>query len=270
MQLSSAIITHPGKLREKNEDNFYFFGTTINDVKNDYCFASNKTRTSNELTLFAVFDGMGGMSAGDTASKIAASVTKKIYKDYERLKTKNAILLLNNICEQANSGICNEMLRSSRKRMGSTAAFICVMHDNYYLCNIGDSPIYIQHNKQLTRISAEHSEREMYERINGLAKMGQKFKLTQHLGIFPEEMAIEPYLTSGKIIEGDKILICSDGLTDMVDENAINQILMCSKTVDTAVKALMSMALDNGGKDNITIICIEVDKRRIVDIFKNT
>ena len=56
----------------------------------------------------------------------------------------------------------------------------------------------------------------------------------------------------------------------MVDENAINQILICSKNVDTAVKELMSMALDNGGKDNITIICIEVDKRRIVDIFKST
>lgn len=260
MQLSSALITHPGMVREKNEDNFYFFDTTIDDAQSNCCFARKKLITSKELTLFAVFDGMGGMSDGDTASMIAAQVAKKVYKDYKILEKNDFFPMLNNICEQANIEICNKMLQGAKKRMGSTAALLCVKDENFYLCNIGDSPIYLQRNKQLTRISAEHTEREMYERVNGPAKIGQKFKLTQHLGIFAEEMAIEPYFISGKISDGDTFIICSDGLTEMVDENDISQTLTDSKTAGKAVKKLMSKAIDKGGKDNITIICIKAVK----------
>ena len=85
----------------------------------------------------------------------------------------------------------------------------------------------------------------------------KKYKLTQHLGIFPEEMEIEPYIVPGQSKPNDRYLICSDGLTDMVSKNDIESVLSCNLLRD-AVKQLMQNALDNGGKDNITMICIEV------------
>ncbi len=264
MWINSALITHQGNVREKNEDNFYYLGSTLADAKSDQYFSSNSFSLSSKLNLFAVFDGMGGMSAGDRASQLSATTAKNEYKKHSN---SNATLLMNYICNQSNYIICNEMVNGAKKRMGSTAAMLCLQGTNYYVCNIGDSPVFIHRQNKLFRISAEHSEREMYERLTGTSQAGRKFKLTQHLGIFPEEMAIEPFNASGNIFSGDKFLICSDGLTDMVELTTINQIINNSSNVKIAVKSLMSAALKNGGKDNITIICIEIKKNMLTGMF---
>lgn len=267
MQLCSAIITHPGKVRDINEDNFYFFDCTLGDASDNHCFAYKKTKIGNVPLLFAVFDGMGGMSDGDKASAIAASVTRKVFKDYEELDEPDMFSMFGNICELANDQICDEILQGSAKKMGSTASFVGLINDEYFLCNLGDSPVYILHNNQLEKISVDHNDREMYERINGVGQSDQKFSLTQHLGIFSEEMTLEPHFALGRVCDSDKILICSDGLTDMVDEDEIACILASSQNVESAVRNLLKSALEGGGKDNITIICIEVSRRKLLDVF---
>lgn len=254
MYINACLACHPGKVREKNEDNFLFFDATLENINNSYFH--EKTTVLDRPILLGVFDGMGGISAGEKASHIAAQTALHLFQrwngqiDYEQL--------LGEICHTANNQICQEMQSGVKKRMGTTASMLCFLNGNFFLCNIGDSPIFIYRNGRLVEISHEHTERENYETLYGQAlDKRKKYKLTQHLGIFPEEMEIEPNIVPGQSKPNDRYLICSDGLTDMVNESEIEKVLSRG-LLGEATQQLMNMALNNGGKDNITMICIEV------------
>lgn len=90
--------------------------------------------------------------------------------------------------------------------------------------------------------------------------MGRKPRLTQYIGLEPEEVLIEPSYASVKLQEGDRYLLCSDGLTDMLDSLSICSILKNSATVEQGAEMLMEAALEHGGRDNITIILVEVEE----------
>lgn len=261
MRISSALGTHLGRVSIKNEDNFYYYDSILDDVDRKQYFDSKNTSLDSAGTLFAVFDGMGGMSAGEKASYIAASVAKSEFNSLEYMNADKACQLLESICIKANDEICKEMLSSDKKRMGSTAAMIYISNVGYCLCNIGDSPIFVYRKGLLTKISVEHSERELFERIHGThADTERKFNLTQHLGIFKEEMDIEPYIACGGLEHGDKFFLCSDGLTDMVSLDCMSEIISTTSFPEETTKLLLARALENGGKDNITVICLEIKK----------
>jgi protein phosphatase len=255
MQLSSAIITHPGKLREKNEDNFYFFGTTINDIKKDRYFASSKIRTSNELSLFAVFDGMGGEAAGERASQFTADTYAQ--KLQEMIDGDFSPEVVQNTIEEANKRVCDQ-IRVIGKRMGCTFVSVGFKNDNLYISNVGDSRAYILRNGILHCVSKDHTAAQTMVDAGLVSyedsqKIKEKHQLTQHIGIFPEEMVIEPNYNSLKANSGDIVMICSDGLTDMLSDADIAAILSDGGTEQELTNALVEQALANGGKDNVTV-----------------
>ncbi len=255
MRIVASAFTHPGNHREKNEDNFCFDNK---NVTKDKCKRLLKKNAKIEVPIFmGVFDGMGGISAGEKASLIASDVAKKI--DFSQIGSNDIANTMISICKDANKMACEEMV-VSRKRMGTTASMLCFHDDMFTLCNIGDSPIFIYRDAVLKEISHEHTEKENYIRIHGIENLPakKKYKLTQHIGIFPEELEIEPFVYQDSLWENDKFIICSDGLTDMVDESVISEILNERISPKKTVKKLLSVALENGGKDNITIICIEI------------
>ena len=92
--------------------------------------------------------------------------------------------------------------------------------------------------------------------------MGRKPRLTQYIGLDPEEKMIEPSSAKEKLQQGDRYLLCSDGLTDMLGNLTLCSILKNSATVQQGVEALMDAALERGGRDNITIILVEVEEVR--------
>ena len=110
-------------------------------------------------------------------------------------------------------------------------------------------------------LSREHTHRAVYERINGKSEPGKKFPLTQYLGIPEDEMLIEPHVYSGKLVPGDIFLLCSDGVTDMLSREEILKILLKADSPAEAVEALTEKAVEAGGKDNITAVCVAVDAR---------
>lgn len=255
MRLYAGLVSHPGFVREKNEDNFLFFDATLERL-------TEPTRLNGETLLdhpviFGVFDGMGGISAGEIASQIAASTSKSIFSLTSRNDANFEDLLLE-ICIKSNEAICAEMKSAVKKRMGSTASILCFLQDGFVLCNIGDSPIFILRNSRLVEISKEHTEKENYEKVYGASNGHKKYKLTQHLGIFPEEMIIEPNIIPGQTKGNDRFLICSDGLTDMVSKKEIEAILCEGLSPAETANRLQQAALNYGGKDNITIICIDI------------
>lgn len=258
MKIYASLVCHTGYRRERNEDNFCFNRITMSSKGGSYapcgCNDSNRGRS----VLLGVFDGMGGYSAGDRASAISADVAAASVETLRVCEDVGAEL--ETICNKANAAICEAMQNEDIGRMGSTAALLCFRKGRYYLCNIGDSPVFLFRDLMLTEISHEHTEKERYIQIHGEENLpkNKKYRLTQHLGIYPEEMEIEPYTHSDELRRGDKFILCSDGLTDMVSNEDILKVI--SKDVSTMciAKELLERALANGGKDNITIIVAQV------------
>lgn len=247
--------SHPGKIRKKNEDNLYVFGEIMEEKKHGF-FSSDIESGTEKGILFGVFDGMGGLHCGEFASYLTAKTAQAEAKTgVETQETVGAFLV--RICEKSNALLCREMQVNVKKRMGSTLSILYLLQNQVFLCDIGDSPIFRFRNGQLLKISKEHTERELYEKLNA-EKPNRKYHLTQNIGIFPEEMELEPYIAKGEMHAGDQYLLCTDGLTDMVSEEKISEILCMPERADRKTKLLMRCALENGGNDNITIILIQL------------
>ena len=144
-------------------------------------------------------------------------------------------------------------------RVGTTGVMLCFSEDEVYCGNVGDSRAYRFHRSALFQLSTDHNDAK-FLRDHGV--VGRKPRLTQYIGLDPEEMMIEPSYAKEKLQQGDRYLLCSDGLTDMLDNLTLCSILKNSATVQQGVEALMDAALERGGRDNITIILVEVEEVR--------
>ena len=241
-----SCISHIGNIRSINQDNFICNGTYMKTNDPGIAFPLGGTVISKSPTLFGIFDGMGGEECGEIASYIAAkeAATIPIKKD--------GVLALTDYCKQANTKICEYAENNTISAMGTTAAILLCSKDEITLCNIGDSKVFRFANDELEQISKDHVV---------ISAFGTKPPLSQNLGIPPDQLLIEPYLSQGRYKNGDKYLICSDGLTDMLTLEEIKDTLANQHIKDTATR-LVNTALKNGGKDNVTVILLEIKQRK--------
>ena len=187
---------------------------------------------------------MGGEECGEIASYIAA----KNAAAFEF--RKDVIAGLSQFCQDVNADICSYANKNEIYAMGTTAAMLAFTDNGVFLCNIGDSRIFLFCNGKLEQISKDHVT---------VAAYGVKPQLSQNLGIPPTELIIDPYFAQGAYNDGDVYLICSDGLTDMVTKEEISEILNFKPVVE-GCRELLKKALSNGGKDNITIILCKIER----------
>ena len=255
MQLQISARSHVGKVRKKNEDNFCVLDMILPEEKTENYQWSTRTRLKKPVFL-GVFDGMGGYSKGERASFLMARIACRMAGETEGA---SASQLLTDICMTSNLAVCQEMRGPEGCQMGTTAAMLLFDKRKYTLCNVGDSPIFRFRAGRLEEIHQEHTERATYESVTGKpAPAGKKFRLTQNIGMFPEEITIEPYCAEGDLNIGDIYLICSDGITDMVPPAKMMEILLANKTTEAIAQSLEEEALAAGGKDNATVVCIRV------------
>jgi len=246
-----AILCNQGKVRLKNQDNFWHNGHYLESENNGYHLPLSGTVENDKNPIFAVFDGMGGEKYGEIAAHIAAKTLNGLYPAVGKSPFAK---FLHEICEGMNDEICAYAETNQIGRMGTTAAILAFGKKKVHICNIGDSKIFLRDANSLTQISYDHV-------IHIPNK--NKVMLSQHLGVRKKEFAIEPHFAVGDYNHGDKYLVCSDGLTDMVSEGEIEAILSMHNTVTSAANALMEKALYSGGVDNITIILCEIKKRKL-------
>ncbi len=245
--LEYACISHIGKCRSNNQDNFSCTGSFM-ECENVGTSEPICSRTDTATPrLFAVFDGMGGEYQGEVASYIASRKAAGLNVFTE--KPPEDILSL---CKNINVEICQYADRNGIPSMGTTAAILLFDKRRIHLCNIGDSKIFRWSKDGLEQLSEDHL---------GIAAFGAKPPLSQNLGIPETELIIAPYTVSGYYNIGDKYLICSDGLTDMVSLETIKTVL-CDNSPCAAAFMLTEEALNNGGKDNITLIVIEIQRQK--------
>ena len=258
-----SIRSHLGKIRTSNEDNFYYPGVIL---KNQVNFTLDGI-TENPC-IFAVCDGMGGTEHGELASLTAVEILEKQAEKIKLAASSNRVdEAVQTFIFEANNKIC-EIMREHSFRMGTTLALVVISNNLISAYNIGDSRIYKFQNDTLIQISEDHTIAEQKIKMGLLTKEQarhdrSKHVLTRCLGIYEDEMILTPHIISPFLIDKNlRLLICSDGLTDMLTDEQIEKIMTKYTDNSQAVNELVNSALNNGGRDNITCIVIGFEERR--------
>lgn len=256
-QISAACLCNMGRVRGNNEDNFCFDGRTLPLDHTSLDKPLLQETSTSPFAAFGVFDGMGGEQNGEVASFRAAEKFKekcRWFREYVATPQQ----FMDEAFAEMNDAVVQEARKTSG-RVGTTGVMLCFCGDEVLCGNVGDSRAYRFHKSALFQLSTDHNDAR-YLRDHGI--VGRKPRLTQYIGLEPEELMIEPSYAKGKLQQGDRYLLCSDGLTDMLDNLTICSILKDSETVQQGVEALMDAALERGGRDNITVILAEVEEVR--------
>lgn len=249
-KLNISAVCNQGLVRDNNEDNFVLDSFYLPLIHSGCDIVSKQIGLSKPIS-FGVFDGMGGEKAGELASYTACkSFVKRV--DNKELDEKKLQALFVDI----NKEVYDKSVEEKISQIGTTGSVMIVNKDEAYIVNVGDSPIFRFRDNELELLSNPHTN-EQWLKDNDIK---QKAVLTQFIGLDYSDMLIEPYVKKVDLKNDDLILICSDGLTDMVDEKKIKEMLSKKDTTKEKVQKLLDTALDNGGKDNVTIIIGSVEQ----------
>lgn len=257
-----AVYSHPGMIREKNEDNYYVNGSWKREIEQNISKATDIVQGG--YLVASVCDGMGGEDLGEVASLCTAeSIHEFVMEKDASMCSRGGGHDLNLLVKTANHKIC-EFMSHENKRSGSTITVLEFLKNSVTVMNLGDSPGFQFRDGCLKQITVDHTV------IHRMIQMGQlteeeannhpmRHQLTQYLGIYEEEMILEPFV-SGKLrlMQGDIYLICSDGLTDMLSKKEISRILQEVQSVEKKAEMLVDAAIAAGGKDNITVLLVEI------------
>ena len=249
--LKAACGCNTGKIRKNNEDNFFFDGHILNSYNGGLKSPVTMEQPLRKELCLAVFDGMGGESFGDLASFQAADTLRKTPVEWkDRFVPKEKYL--DRICQKLNLSVVEKARELGTERMGSTIVSLSFTHGRVYVCNLGDSRAYRLRDGEFLQLTVDH-----VVKCEGDVK--RKMPLTQHLGIDPEALLLVPHIAEGKLRRGDQYLLCSDGLTDMLTDQEISEILDRAADAEEAVRQLIDQALYRGGKDNVTVIVCRIE-----------
>ena len=234
-------ITDIGRKRELNEDYIYTSGQPIGALPN----------------LFIVADGMGGHKAGDYASVHTVDRFVEVIRELgEEHGVQDAI---NEAVTAANAYIYQRSRENSNlSGMGTTLVLASCIGNEAIVANIGDSRLYLV-NDAMTQITGDHSLVEEMVTLGGIDREmarnhPDKNIITRAVGV-KEKVAADFFEVD--LTKGDKLLLCSDGLTNMLRDEEIYQIIQDNKELEQAAKALVDAANENGGRDNIAVVLVE-------------
>jgi len=230
----------------------------VRQVNEDCAWAELK---DSGLVAAIVADGMGGHQAGDVASALAMDTFRDALKDKSGVLTKDERkMLIRQAILQANEVVFDTATRNERyHNMGTTVVAVLVHADTGVIGHIGDSRAYLLRDGELSRLTEDHTL------VNELAKSGQltaeeaanhprRNVLTRALGTDAE---VEVDIRSIAWHTGDMLLLCSDGLTNMVEEKVIQETMQSSELeLEAKAELLVQLALQAGGDDNITVVLL--------------
>jgi len=255
LRLVSGKATHPGRVRDHNEDQYFVYEVS-------------KGRSDQPLPAFyMVADGIGGQEAGEVASDTISAALKDWLDEYSNRKAGRATQRLGELpdgalrtaIQTASEKVFNQA-QQRQNNMGATVTAALVMGDTAYVANVGDSRTYLFRDGRLKRITNDHSL------VFSLASAGQigwddiythpqRNKIYRSLG---EKPTVEVDIFKVGLDSGDMLLLCSDGLWEMVRDPEMAAILGSARTTQEASDRLIDAANRGGGEDNITAIVVKV------------
>jgi PPM family protein phosphatase len=243
MQIKVGAGTDVGIVRSGNEDNF---------------FAEADERRG----VFIVADGMGGHAAGEVASEMAVQIVSRTLLPLASSRDANARAAVVKALKDANRAIYERMLAEVDKQgMGTTASVMVLTDEGYLLGQIGDSRVYLLRDGALTQLTKDHSYVQEQVDAGLLTPEQARYHpysnvITRCVGASDE---VEADLYEGEARPGDVFLLASDGLTGMVDDRRLQQLLLARSGPGRIVDSLIAEANNRGGLDNITAIVIQFE-----------
>lgn len=259
--LDSASITDPGSKGRLNEDSFEVTAFTLNEDDDT------------PVLLAIIADGIGGHKAGEIASKIAVAT---IISSVAESDGTDPLWILKSALLEANHSITSEAANDdSRKGMGSTVACALVIDSALYIATLGDSRLYLVRDKVIQQLNIDHTwVQEALEvgviNTEEARNHPRRHLIRSYLGssdpIHPDlrlYMDLEENQEQAKanqglpLVPGDQILICTDGLTDLVADEEVLEILVGEESKDEQLQKLVDLANLRGGHDNITAVVLQ-------------
>ncbi len=245
--LITGAATHVGLVRANNEDSYALIG--------------NQGAFQCALILA---DGMGGHSHGELASKIATDYVREQLDELARQDVLPEDLpgRLKDVTEKANVKVYLGSLEDDDNHgMGTTLTIAVIQPGILVLAHIGDCRAYLLHDGELIQLTVDHTlVQEMVDAgsLDPAESIGHPRRniLTRALGV-PEYL--QPDISTHEIVSGDKILLCSDGLHGFVSEDSIKKTMITENNPDHMADALIRLALDAGGEDNITVLSATIE-----------
>ncbi len=242
--MQSYGLSHKGHIRKVNQDAFFQKDTPIGVLDNLYILA----------------DGMGGHKGGEIASKLAVDIVINYIQN--ATPNQKPIEVIQEAMLEANKRVYQRAIKDvTLHDMGTTLIVACIYQDKLYMTHVGDSRLYV-YTDQLEQMTVDHSYvQELVDRgaitEEEAKRHPEKNKITRAVGVQPH------LIIDSHTIEWDKnnykkyIIMCSDGLTNMVEEKDIMKIMETQSTPQILCEKLMEAALNEGGRDNVTCIVIQ-------------
>jgi protein phosphatase len=267
VEVDLGALSHPGKVRPKNEDHYVVvrFGRSMDLLLTNLPEGEVPARHAEAGYGFAVADGIGGGAGGEVASRTAISVLLDLI-----LRTPDWIMRLDE------SGI-KEILRRTGERfrevsktvaewaradpsltgMGTTMTVAGTLGADLFLAHVGDSRAYLFRKGQLHQLTRDDTVAQSLADLGAIAPEETathplRHVLTDAIGAAGSRGLAE--LQTMRLEDGDQLLLCTDGLTDMVPEAAVAEALRGPGSAADACRALVDLALEAGGKDNVTVV----------------
>lgn len=240
--MKAFALTDVGRSRTTNQDYVYLSIDAVGALPN----------------LLIVADGMGGHKAGEVASENAVM---SVVESVKNSKMKDIVSIIEEAISCANEDLM-KLSKSDTKYegMGTTMVLATIVDEAMYVANIGDSRLYLI-NDEIHQITRDHSYVEEMVSIGELDKESartheKKNIITRAIGVVK---GTEADFFEVQLNSGDMILMCSDGLTNMVDDEKIKHIIKGKEEIEDVVHTLIDTANDNGGKDNIAVLLAKVE-----------
>jgi PPM family protein phosphatase len=242
VELTLAARSDVGMIRSGNEDSFFAHATK-------------------ERGIFIVADGMGGHAAGEVASEMAVQIVSRELQGLTDVQSESARERVASSILIANRAIYDRTLQESDKQgMGTTASILVVAGTRYLIGQVGDSRVYLLRDGALRQLTKDHSY--VQEQVDAGFLTPEQARYHPYSNVITRcvgaSEAVEPDTYSGELRLGDVFLVASDGLTGMVDDRRLQQLLLSRASAGRVVDALIAEANYRGGLDNITAIVVQV------------
>lgn len=261
-------ISHQGLVRESNQDSFLVikFGRSLENLMTNLdedLFEQNYVMSGYGML---VADGMGGMAAGDVASRLALTKLIELIIDTSDWTLalqhhKDVTTVLERMTDRFLQ--IDEILRKEADKdrtlqgMGTTLTVAGALGSDLIIGHVGDSRAYLLQEEKFTQLTTDHTLAQALidagvARPDDPASRSMRHVLTAAVGSLGEQ--IDPQVQRFKLRGGDKLLLCTDGLTEMVDDETIAQVLREEKSAQDACQDLLDLSLAGGGTDNVTVV----------------
>lgn len=242
MQFIVAAGTDVGRVRKGNEDHFF-------------------ADANSHRGLFIVADGMGGHAAGEVASQMAVDIISTDLAEFNDLESVEAADTVSTALKRANSEVYQRSTEEYEKfGMGSTASVLVLADERFIIGHVGDSRIYLLRDGELKLLTHDHSI--VQERVDAGLLTPEQARTHRQSNVITRcigmSRGVEPDVYDGDVRLGDMFLLASDGLTTMVDDRRLQQLMVSSAPPIRLVDALISEANARGGMDNITVIVVGI------------